>query len=154
MNDMRKLMEAVDAINEAPILSVENEEVEQHLDAAAKALAKDAVLQASGVWDEEGRDEGGYDTGAKTGKEYVNLAAPGFLDDEYKKSIMASFQNSFNEHVQNFLGYVGETVEYDGEVVKCDDCGSTDVSSDSFTDDDGNDRTEYTCNKCDTGWEY
>lgn len=47
-----------------------------------------------------------------------------------------------------------ESLEYDGEVVTCDDCGSTDVSADKWTDDDGNDRTEYTCNKCDSGWEY
>lgn len=111
MNEMRKLMEAIERLNEANILSVENDEVEKHLDAAAKALAKDAVLQASGVWDEEGRDEGGYDTGAKSGKEYVSIAAPRFLDDEYKSSIMNSFENSFDNYVQHFLEYVGESVD-------------------------------------------
>ncbi len=114
MNDMRKLMEAVEQIGEAPVLvGIENDEVEEHLDAAAKALAKDAVLQASGVWDEEGRDEGGYDTGAKTGKEYVSIAAPRFLDNEYKGSIMAAFQNSFDNYVQHFLEYVNESAEVD-----------------------------------------
>jgi len=106
-------MEAVEGLGDEPILSVENDEVEKHLDAAAKALAKDAVLQASGVWDEEGRDEGGYDTGAKSGKEYVSMAAPRFLDDEYKGSIMRAFQNSFDNYVQHFLEYVNESAEVD-----------------------------------------
>jgi hypothetical protein len=108
MNEMRKLMEAV---NEAQVLSVENDEVEQHLDAAAKALAKDAVLQASGVWDEEGDGSGRFHTGAQSGKEYISAAAPRFLDDEYKGSIMAAFQNSFDNYVQYFLEYVNESIE-------------------------------------------
>jgi len=105
MNDMRKLMETLEAI-EAPVLSIENDEAEEHLDALAKSLAKDAVQQAAGVWDEEGREMGGYDTGAKSGAEYVKIAAPGFLDDEYKRSIMAALQQRFDDYVEYFLEYV------------------------------------------------
>lgn len=118
MNDMRKLMEAVEQLNEYS--SVANDEVEEHLKQAAKALAKDAVIQASGVWDEEGDAPEGskFHTGAKTGAEYIRAAAPKFLTDEYKKEIMAEFEQHFDEFVEYFLGYVGESIEE--EIVQVD----------------------------------
>lgn len=107
MNDMRKLMETAAKLDEEGFYtSVENDEAEQHLEAAAKAIAKDAVLQAAGVWDEEGREMGGYDTGAKTGKEYVRHAAPKFLDDEYKGVICKAFEGYFQQYVEYFIEHV------------------------------------------------
>lgn len=85
---------------------INNDDVERHIELAAKALAKDAVLQAAGVWDEEGRDELGYDTGAKTGKEYIKIAAPGFLDEGYKAELMAHFDKNFHMYVDYFIEYV------------------------------------------------
>ena len=109
MNEMRKLMETIEELEESPILDVGNAEVEQHISAAAKALAKDAVLQSSGVWDEEGDGEGRFKTGAQSGKEYISIAAPRFLDDEYKGAIMREFEKEFNEHVAYFLEYVNDS---------------------------------------------
>jgi len=48
----------------------------------------------------------------------------------------------------------GTSLDESDANIKCDDCGSTNVSADKWTDDNGNERTEYTCNDCDTGWEY
>lgn len=101
-------MEAVENLDETPTLDIANAEVEQYISDAAKALAKDAVLQASGVWDEEGDGEGRFKTGAQSGKEYISIAAPRFLDDEYKGAIMREFEKEFNEHVAYFLEYVNE----------------------------------------------
>jgi hypothetical protein len=115
MNDMRKLMEAVETLDEAPTLDVGNSEVEQHISEAAKALAKEAVQQAAGVWEDEGDGEGKFYTGAKSGKEYVSIAAPRFLDDEYKGAIMAEFEREFHNYVEYFLEYVDAGAEPDWE---------------------------------------
>lgn len=104
MSDIRKLMEKLEKIEEG--YSIANDEVEQHIEEAAKALAKDAVLQALGVWNEEGDGEGRFQTDAKNAKEYISIAAPRFLDDEYKDSIMEQFEEYFHQYVSYFKRYL------------------------------------------------
>jgi len=104
MNEMRKLIEAVEKLDEA--YGIANDEVEQHIEEAAKALAKDAVLQAVGVWNEEGDGEGRFQTDARNAKEYVSIAAPRFLDDEYKQEIMDQFEEYFHQYVSYFKKYL------------------------------------------------
>jgi hypothetical protein len=95
------------------ILGTDNDEASEHLEQVGKALARAACEQAAGVWDEEGREMGGYDTGAKTGKEYVRYAAPRFLDKEYKGAIMRELEGHFNEYVEYFLDYIDAGAEPD-----------------------------------------
>ena len=87
---------------------INNDEVTQLIGEAAKALAKDAVELAAGVWDDEGDGEGRFSTGAKTGREYVSIAAPRFLTKDVKKAVLAEFEAQFNEYVTYFLEYVNK----------------------------------------------
>jgi len=123
MNEMRKLMEAVEHLEEADVhpsadhwphdkpypktppvsADLANADVENHLERAAMALARDAIVQAEGVYDEEGPGEGKFATGAKTQDEYVRIAAHRFLTKEYKKTILVNFQQQFNEYVDYWL---------------------------------------------------
>lgn len=109
MNDIRKLIETI----EEALQGTANDEVSAHLEAAAKALAKDAVQQAAGVWEEEGDGEGKFKTGATTGREYVRIAAPRFLDKEVKNAVMTEFTEYFHEYVEYFLEYVDAGAEPD-----------------------------------------
>jgi len=103
MNEMRKLMEAVEKLDEADVwYGIANDEVEKHVAEAAKALAKDAVLQSAGVYDEEGPGR----SGAQSGRDYIRYAAPKFLDDEVKTSVIKEFERYFDEYVEYFLEYV------------------------------------------------
>lgn len=123
MNDMRKLMEAIDNIEEADVHPSEehwphdkpypktppvsadlaNDKVDAFLERAAQALAQDAIQQAAGVYDEEGPGEGKFATGAQTQDEYVRIAAKRFLDKDYKKAILVNFQKHYAEWVDYWL---------------------------------------------------
>ncbi len=87
---------------------INNDEVTELIGEAAKALAKDAVELAAGVWDDEGDGEGKFQTGATTGREYVSIAAPRFLTKDVKKAVLAEFEAQFNEYVTYFLEYVNK----------------------------------------------
>ncbi len=80
-----------------------NADVENFIEKAAMALAKDAIVQAAGVYDEEGPGEGKFATGAKSRDEYVRIAAHRFLDKDYKKAILVNFQQQFSEYVDYWL---------------------------------------------------
>jgi len=83
--------------------SVANAEAELALTRTAQALAKDAVEQAAGVYDEEGPGEGKFATGAKNRHQYVHIAAPKFLDGEYSRSIIAYLKEKFDAAVKQEL---------------------------------------------------
>ena len=87
---------------------INNDEVTKHVGEAAKALAKDAVELAAGVWDDEGDGEGEFATGATSGREYVSIAAPRFLTKDVKKAILAEFEEQFDDYVKYFLEYVNK----------------------------------------------
>lgn len=80
-----------------------NADVENHIERAAMALAKDAIVQAAGVYDEEGPGKGKFATGAQSQDEYVRIAAVRFLDKDYKKAILVNFQQQFEEYVDYWL---------------------------------------------------
>ncbi len=116
MNEMRKLMEALETINDdmwphdepfpkKPGASgdLASPDVERHIESAAAALAKDAIEQAAGVYDEEGPGEGKFATGAQNQDEYVRIAARRFLDKDYKKAILAEFEKQFDEYIDYWL---------------------------------------------------
>ncbi|MHA1290323.1 MAG: hypothetical protein ACTSPB_23315 [Candidatus Thorarchaeota archaeon] len=123
MNEMRKLMEAIDAIEEADVhpsddrwphdkpypktppvsADLANDRVDGFLERAAQALAQDAIQQSAGVYDEEGPGEGKFATGAQSQDEYVRIAAKRFLDKDYKKAILVNFQKHYIEWVDYWL---------------------------------------------------
>ena len=80
-----------------------NPDVERYIESAAAALAKDAIVQAAGVYDEEGPGEGKFATGAQSQDEYVRIAAARFLDKDYKKAIIVNFQQQFDEYIEFWL---------------------------------------------------
>ena len=80
-----------------------NDAVDGHLERAAQALAKDAIQQAAGVYDEEGPGEGKFATGAQSQDEYVRIAAKRFLDKDYKKAILVNFQKHYADWVDYWL---------------------------------------------------
>ncbi len=116
MNDMRKLIEAVEKLDEdmwpddkpfpkkpTPHTTIANDDAELYIARAAQALAADAVEQAAGVYDDEGDGEGRFATGAKNQAQYVAIAAPRFLTKDYKKAIIQAFQREFDEAVKEEL---------------------------------------------------
>ena len=74
-------------------------QVEHYLEASAQWLAKEAIELAGEVYDSEGPGEGKFATGAKSRDEYVRIAAPRFLDKDYKKAVIIAFQTAFDEAV-------------------------------------------------------
>ncbi len=101
---MRKLMEAIEQINDEVVnYSVANTDAEMAITQIAIALAKDAVEQAGGVWDEEGDGEGKFRTGAQSRDEYVNIAARKFLSKDYQRDIMHALVTDFKEAVEDEL---------------------------------------------------
>jgi hypothetical protein len=101
MNNMRKLMEAIEEAG-GPY-SIANDDAEMAIARVAQALAKDAVEQAAGVYDEEGDGEGRFRTGAQNKQEYVNIAAKKFLSPDYKRDIIHALQQEFDEAVADEL---------------------------------------------------
>lgn len=83
--------------------TIANDDAELFIARAAQALAKDAVEQAEGVYNDEGDGEGKFATGAKNVNQYVQIAAPRFLTKDYKKAIIQAFQREFDEAVQEEL---------------------------------------------------
>lgn len=122
MNDIRKLMETLNNIEEGdmwphdepfpkkptPHGTIANDDAELYIARVAQALAKDAVEQAAGVYDEEGDGEGKFATGAKNVQQYVRIAAPRFLTKDYKKAIIQALQQEFDDAVQAELRNYGE----------------------------------------------
>ena len=74
-------------------------QVEHYLEASAQWLAKEAIELAGEVYDSEGPGEGKFATGAESRDEYVRIAAPRFLDKDYKKAVILAFQEAFDEAV-------------------------------------------------------
>ena len=118
MNEMRKLMEALETINDdmwphdkpfpkkppiSDVISTEAGQMEAYLEAAAGWMAAEAIELAGEVYDEEGPGEGRFTTGAKTREEYVNIAARRFLTKDVKKAVIVNFQKLFDEAVAEQL---------------------------------------------------
>ena len=97
-------MEAVEKLDEAPYTyGIANDEVELYLVRAAQALAKDAIEQAVGVYNEEGPGERKFASGAQNVHQYVHWAAPRFFDKEYQRSLMAEFREMYEDAVDTEL---------------------------------------------------
>lgn len=100
-DDEEDFGESVEVIGEAG--GIDNDEVERHLVQAAHALAKDAVKQSVGVYDEEGPGTGKFASGAQNVHQYVEWAAPRFLSPDYQKDIMYDFIEMYADAVRMAL---------------------------------------------------
>jgi hypothetical protein len=114
MNEIRKLMEALETINDdmwphdkpfpkkppvSPGLDTGPGQMEAYLEASAQWLAQEAIELAGEVYDEEGPGKGKFATGATTREEYIAYAAPRFLTKDYKKEVIVAFQTAFDEAI-------------------------------------------------------
>jgi len=95
MNDFRKLMEALDTIEESQT-AIFSDNIDGHLLQAAQAMAKEAVELSAEVFDEEG----GGRTGITSREQYIVVSSKGFLDASVKQELVDAFEEYYKEAVE------------------------------------------------------
>jgi hypothetical protein len=95
--DTKRLLELAGMQLNETISSGQGGNIDKHVEGLAKEIMLDGIRMAKLVYAEEGPGK----SGAKTEKEYIDYAVKHFLNDEYKKAIMDTLVEEYNDLVGN-----------------------------------------------------